>query len=165
MPQTVQVADETLILNGSGVRTATIFRVRVYVAALYLESKSADAQSIISSGDTKRLELHFVRSVSAASLRSMTLKAFCKLKDYPDLENRASEFCSHLVSVRKGDVLALTTHGDQLRLSINGDSRCMISGKDFCEAVMALYVGEQPIDEKLRKALLNARPNVASVGE
>ena len=43
LPDQLQVSGKTLQLNGLGLREATIFKVRVYVAGLYLEQKSTDS--------------------------------------------------------------------------------------------------------------------------
>ena len=43
MPEQVTVDGKTLVLNGLGLREATFLRVDVYVAGLYLEEKSQDA--------------------------------------------------------------------------------------------------------------------------
>ena len=46
----VTVEGRTLVLNGMGLRQATILRVHVYVGGLYLEARSADASQIMASG-------------------------------------------------------------------------------------------------------------------
>lgn len=57
------VEDRPLVLNGMGVRKATIFRVKVYVAGLYLERRSRSAADIIRSEQTKRLDVVLLRDV------------------------------------------------------------------------------------------------------
>ena len=49
MPDQVQVEGKTLVLNGMGIRKATIFHVKVYIAGLYMEKKSADPKAILGS--------------------------------------------------------------------------------------------------------------------
>jgi hypothetical protein len=43
LPDSITVESKTLVLNGMGIRKATIFRAKAYVAGLYLENKSRSA--------------------------------------------------------------------------------------------------------------------------
>src|SRR3954471_3133323 len=63
MADAITVEDRPLVLNGMGVRKATIFRVKVYVAGLYLERRSRSAADIIRSEQTKRLDVVLLRDV------------------------------------------------------------------------------------------------------
>src|SRR5215468_3158726 len=67
-PEQVQVDGGTLTLNGLGLRQATVLKVNVYVAALYVVKPSNDAKVILESNTPKELILHFVRNVSASDL-------------------------------------------------------------------------------------------------
>src|SRR3989337_2459246 len=69
MPDQATVEGKTLVLNGMGLREATFLKVAVYVAGLYLESKSADANAILGSSQVKRISMHFVRDVRADQMR------------------------------------------------------------------------------------------------
>ncbi|MGH7123758.1 MAG: chalcone isomerase family protein, partial [Stellaceae bacterium] len=60
-PDSVKVGNADLVLNGLGIRKATLLRVKVYVAALYLPQKSGDASAIVSANGRWQLVLHFVR--------------------------------------------------------------------------------------------------------
>ena len=51
--------DGTLVLNGMGLRIATIFNFRVYVAGLYVPEFQSDAEQIISNDQQRVLEDHY----------------------------------------------------------------------------------------------------------
>src|SRR5262249_48725361 len=68
LPDQITVDSKTLVLNGIGLREATWLKVDVYVAGLYLETKSSDPEAIIGSEQTKRLVMRFVRAVDRAAL-------------------------------------------------------------------------------------------------
>ena len=55
-------------LNGLGLRQATVLKVNVYVAALYVVKPSTDADAILATNTPKELTLHFVRHVSSTDL-------------------------------------------------------------------------------------------------
>ena len=68
MPDTKMVGGVALKLNGLGMREATMFKVDVYVAGLYVEKTSASAKELLEATGPKELVLKFVRNVSAADL-------------------------------------------------------------------------------------------------
>jgi Chalcone isomerase-like len=70
VPEQAQVQASPLMLNGLGLRQATMLKVNVYVAALYVAQKSTDANAILASNTPKKLVLHFVRDVDGADLIS-----------------------------------------------------------------------------------------------
>jgi hypothetical protein len=68
-PEQVQLDGNTLTLNGLGLRQATILKVDVYVAALYVAKVSSDAHALLGSNTPKELILHFVHNVSDDDLK------------------------------------------------------------------------------------------------
>src|SRR5438034_5603875 len=68
-PDQAQVEGSNLMLNGLGLRQATMLKVSVYVAALYTAKPSADPNAILGSDSPKELILQFVRDVGADDLR------------------------------------------------------------------------------------------------
>src|SRR5689334_13933681 len=70
IPKQTLVDKRTLLLNGTGMRKATIFKVKVYSAALYLEKLSHDPKEILNSNQMKKVELHFVHDVPADKMKN-----------------------------------------------------------------------------------------------
>ena len=64
-PDRATVRGRAAVLNGLGLRTATVLKVKVYVIGLYLENRSSDLQAIIASSDHKRIVMQFVRDTRA----------------------------------------------------------------------------------------------------
>jgi|SRR6478609_7690395 len=64
MPDEVTVEGAKLVLNGMGLREATVFNVNVYVAGLYLLKKSSDGEKIAAAEEPKQIRIQFVRNVS-----------------------------------------------------------------------------------------------------
>jgi hypothetical protein len=46
LPERLERAERTLVRNGMGTRTATVFRVPIYVAGLYVEAPDADGDAV-----------------------------------------------------------------------------------------------------------------------
>ena len=72
-PDSVNVASADLVLNGLGIREATLLRIKVYVGALYLPQKSSDGAAILRADGRWQLVLHFVRDVGASSFADIAL--------------------------------------------------------------------------------------------
>src|SRR5688572_15625070 len=77
-PKQIRVAGKNLILNGVGTRTATFLKVKVYEAGLYLPKKSQNAQEIINSPELKRVDMEFLRHVSAKDIQNAWTESFRK---------------------------------------------------------------------------------------
>src|SRR4051812_8029123 len=56
-------------LNGIGLRTFSVLGIRIYVAALYLERRSDNSDTILHSPETKLLDIRFLRDVDAKDAR------------------------------------------------------------------------------------------------
>src|SRR3981081_3241790 len=68
LPDQLTVAGKSLKLNGTGLRQATILKVNVYAAGLYLEKPSGDGEAIANSDQAKSIEMVFMRDVSAKQM-------------------------------------------------------------------------------------------------
>src|SRR4051812_31135287 len=68
LPDTYPLPGQTLVLNGIGIRTVTVFSVRAYVAGLYLAQKSQDARAILASPGPKVLLMQFLHSATKAQV-------------------------------------------------------------------------------------------------
>ncbi len=67
MPATATVGGEALVLNGMGIRKAYL-TIKVYVAGLYLKTKSSDAEAILKTTTPKRLDMEFKMVVERAKI-------------------------------------------------------------------------------------------------
>src|SRR5262245_53876482 len=74
-PDTATVDGTTVQLNGVGVRKAYVF-VKVYVGALYLQTKTHDAKAAIETDEAKRIVLHMVRDVTHDEMKGAMQDGF-----------------------------------------------------------------------------------------
>src|SRR5512143_1879904 len=70
VPDTASLAGRTLPLHGAGLRKKFLFKV--YVGALYLESRTANGAAVVAADAPKLVRMHFLRDVS----RDDVLKTF-----------------------------------------------------------------------------------------
>src|SRR5262249_12186286 len=78
MTDHLKLEGRELVLNGMGVRRATIFGISIYIGGLYLEKPSTDPNQILNSPEFKRVEMHFVRDVAAHRIRNAWEEALDK---------------------------------------------------------------------------------------
>ncbi len=93
-PDTAQVEGATLTLNGLGLRQATMFKVNVYVAALYVAKTSNDPNVILGAKAPSELILQFVRDVGAADIPRAGKKVSRRTRKQSCLPSRIASRCS-----------------------------------------------------------------------
>jgi hypothetical protein len=155
LPDRIQVHDRALILNGIGVRKVTIFRVKVYLVALYLEARSADAKQILQSPQRKRLVLHFLHSAS----RDQIMKAWRdglrrNVPDIRPLESRLQTLATFIPNLEKGDRIVFDFGSESSDVEIVGHARTTVAGADFSRAMLGIWLGPKAPADDLQTGLL-----------
>lgn len=156
-PDVATVDGTELILNGLGTREATIFKVNVYVAALYLENPSSDGYAICASEEKKRLILHFVRDVGESDITSAWAEGFMKNAgdDLAVYEDRILTLNSWMSQMRDGERMMFTyLPATGLEVSVKGTVMGTIEGSDFQEVFFSIWLGDDPPNGGLRDGLL-----------
>ena len=155
----VQVGSAELALNGAGVRTRVFFKV--YVGALYLQTKSNAAEAVLADAGPKRIAMHMLRDLGAEQLLSalkdglgsnhspeQLAKLAPQVKQLEDIFNLAR-------AAKSGDVILLDYQpGTGTRIMVRGDDKGTISGEEFNRALLRIWLGDRPVDAALKKAML-----------
>lgn len=157
MPDKVTVAGKSLVLNGMGLREATMFKVDVYVAGLYLEKKSSNAAAILAAREVKRIHLQFKRDVDRDDMVKALRGAFDKNAGAKKsaLADEMKSFMSWLTALDEKDTMTFTYVPEQgLTVHINGKRKGTIAGDDFARIIFAGWLGSRATDQNVRKQLL-----------
>ena len=160
MPDSITVDGNTLVLNGMGVRIKKVVfvKVKVYVGGLYLPKPNTDAAAIITADEPKQLVMHFLyKEVSRAKLVDAWTEGFeaNAPQAMAALKKRLETFESWWTDMKKGDTAAMTyLPGTGTRLEINGKEAGVIPGKDFADALFAVWLGPKPPNKELKEGLL-----------
>ncbi len=157
MESTASVEGKTLQLNGMGLRKKLFFKV--YVAGLYLESRSKDAPSVISSEQIKSIRLHILRNLSGSELSDAISEAFWRNVKSPRsvFEGRLQRLAKMFPSVVSGDNITLTyVPGKGTLVFAKGQEKGVVEGKDFADALFAVWLGDNPVQDDLKRALLGS---------
>lgn len=147
-----------LLFNGAGLRTRLFFKV--YVAALYLPRRVAAAEAVLGGADPVRMNLHLLRELDAATLNEALLDGLKpNLREgeaaglQPFLDSLGA-LMRRIGKLKEGDLVSLDFLPDGLAVGLNGQARGIVAGGRQARRLLAIWLGEHPVDEKLKKALL-----------
>jgi len=156
-PEHIQARGQTLTLNGLGLRKATIFSIKVYVGALYVAHRTADANAILSSREPVEIDLAFVFHATAGQLRDAWQEGFEKSAPghLAALQTRIAQLQSWMSGVGSGQKMSfLRIPGVGIQYSLDGSVKGTIPGDDFATAFLAIWLGSSPPSPALRAGLL-----------
>jgi hypothetical protein len=149
-----------LKLNGAGIRSKLFFKI--YIAELYLQNPSTDAQAVLSDDGQKKMVMHFLYDeVSGEKLIEGWNEGFESNLDearHAELAAQIEEFNSMFETVKKGDDVVLDyIPGIGTNVKIKGADKGTIAGKPFADALLAIWLGEKPVTSKLKAELLGKK--------
>jgi hypothetical protein len=159
-PDSVTAGGTELVLNGLGLRKATLFKVKVYVAGLYLPEKSADGAKIAGANQPWQLVLHFVHDVDASDIREAFEEGFKKAAgdNLGALRKRIDDLNARMVDFKEGHQLSYAYDPAKgTVVDVNGTSGAAIDGADFGAALLTISIGPEPPNEELKTGLLGGK--------
>ena len=158
-PKTVQTADNiSLQLNGIGYRKVTIFKIRVYAAALYLPSISKNSETILNRMTHRRLFIRFMHDVSSDDMQDAFVSNFLDNNEGTEYESKINSFAKNLPAVVEGDSLQLDWSPQGIVAQINGKIVANDSNTKFGDAVLRIWLGTSPPNGSLQRDMLSAHP-------
>lgn len=156
LAEKVEIEGHEMALNGMALRKRMVFKV--YVAALYLQTRDKQSDSILARDEARRMEMHFLRSVSAKQVGEAWLEGLAANTPQagPDLKERFDKLLKMMVDLKKGDVMSFTyVPGSGTTVEAAGQVKGLIPGRDFSDALLACWIGPNPgPGESFKKELL-----------
>ncbi|HET8541682.1 MAG TPA: chalcone isomerase family protein [Anaeromyxobacter sp.] len=153
---TLTVGGRELKLNGAGIRTKLF--VKVYAGALYLAEPSQDAAAILAADGPRRVRMVFLRDVDKKKIMETYREGFQKNSAGPELQAllaKLDRIAPAIVDMRRGAEMFVTyVPGEGTTVASAGATPVTIEGKDFADAMFRNWLGSQPADADLKKAML-----------
>jgi hypothetical protein len=149
-PEQLQTEGGQLVLNGLGIRQATVFKVDVYVGALYLTKPSTDAKAILDSGSPYAVVMQFVRNVGAKDIAKGWTEGFERndREQLPALNARIGTLAGWMSDIKSGQRLQFAYKpGAGVEVNVNGTVKGSISGADFARAFLSIWLATPPNPE------------------
>lgn len=173
MPEKLTIADQTLALNGGGVRK--VMFMKPYIAGLYLKEAETDAQEIMMADEVMVIRLELISGTS----RTLFLRAFKNGMrsaagsldmSWDTLEDRYDKFVELLSGdIEEGDLFEFVYLPDEgLQVIKNNEHLGTIEGLDFKQAYYGIWLNdESPADENLKAGMIEGdmRIDMAEIRE
>jgi hypothetical protein len=149
-----------LSLNGAGLRKRAFFQV--YAIGLYLPEKKSVSTEVLAATGPKRVAIHMLRDVDAdqfAGALADGIKDNHNEAEAKALEPRVKQLATVMLEMKeakKGMRITLDwlpAAGTQVTVDAK-PLGAPIPGEDFYRALLKIWLGEKPVQDDLKKALL-----------
>jgi len=159
LPDQATVAGKSLKLNGAGLRQATILKINVYAAGLYLENSSNDGEAIANSDQIKSIEMVFMREVSAKQMAEAFQEGFDKncVAGCAQLKPDITKLQGLLKDMKKGDSMSFHFLAEGVAVMIRGQKVGSIGDKAFSHQLIRCWIGKNPPNAGLKEGLLGGK--------
>ena len=148
-----------LRLNGAALRK-TYMVIDTYVGGLYLENKSHNGEDILERDEHRRMLFHvLLRKVSARKV-AQALKDALVINISKEEQERLEPNINQFLSMFKGRL----QHGDEVSIDyipgsgtqviIGGVSKGVVPGKQFADALLSVWVGDNPVGSSFKQDIL-----------
>ena len=151
-----RVGDTELSLTGAGLRKRVFFQV--YAIGLYVQDRKADP---ITQPGPKRVQIHMLRDVGADTFNEALAEGIranhseAQVQALEPRVQRLGAVIGEVKEARKGMRIALDWNGTATQVLIDGRAAgAPIEGADFYSALLRIWLGEKPVQEDLKRALL-----------
>ena len=156
---TIADKDGALVLNGAGLRKRAFFQV--YAIGLYLPEKKTAAADAIGATGAKRVVMHMLRDVGADQFGEALTDGMkenhseAEMKALEPRVKQLSAIMAEMKEAKKGMRITLDWTPAGTQVTVNGKaSGAPIPGEDFYRALLRIWLGDKPVQDDLKKALL-----------
>jgi hypothetical protein len=155
LDQTVTINSQQLKLNGFGIRKK--FFVKVYIGSLYAAKSLPSATAALNDNGDKLIRMNFLHSkVEKEKIIEAFSDGFANnspdLIGSPEVKKFLTLFTADFI---RGDIVDLTLGADgTVSASHNKKSLGTIPSTKLARAVLAIYLGDKPADDSLKKGML-----------
>ncbi|HOL64103.1 MAG TPA: chalcone isomerase family protein [Accumulibacter sp.] len=155
-----RIGNAEVTINGAGIRKKAVFKV--YAMALYLPEKHATADAVLNSKGAKRIAIHLLRDLSAQQFVEALQEGIASNHNEVEmaaLKDRLKQLSDTLLAIgeaRNGSNIVIDWQPESAtRLLVNGQSKGKdIAGEDFFKALLKIWLGNKPVQDDLKLALL-----------
>ena len=162
---------EGMSLLGTGLRTRTMLKVKVYAIGLYADGEalkgplaafkgrttSPDFYKALAWGDFPRqVTMKFVRDVTRDQIQG----AFREVLTTAD-KAKVDAFLGYFGDTKSGQEYVLRwVPGRGLLSTVNGQEKPAIDDKNFAAAVFGIWLGDKPIQDDIKRDLVARAPQL-----
>lgn len=157
LPETKQLGDHSLMLNGVGTRSK--FFLDLYVGSLYLPSKNSDASSIVSADELMSIRLDIISSlITAEKMTNATLEGFDNSTggNMSAIKAQIDQFLSAFKKdINEGDSFEFIYEPNKGVTVLKNDvSKGVIEGLAFKQALFGIWLSDDSVQTSLKEDML-----------
>lgn len=153
----INVADQALTLNGTGVRSK--FFLDLYIGALYLAEKSDEGKDVIAADAPMTIRLYITSSlIDGKKMSEATLDGFVKSTNgnlapiQKEVDLLISAFRD---AVEENDIFDLQYVPNKgVSVIRNGEVKVVVPGIEFKKALFGIWLSEDPVQDDLKEGML-----------
>lgn len=156
--EAIKVGANELALNGVGVRSKVF--IKVYVGALYATQKSSTPAVLLNAATPRRMVMRMLRDIDADTLYGALRDGLKDNNSEAELAalkaptDQFAEIMKKIGTAKNGDSVAIDFTAEGVAVSFNGEARGKVASVPFARALLKVWLGENPVDSSLKKALL-----------
>jgi hypothetical protein len=157
-PPKLKRENAELLLNGAGVRKKMFFKL--YVAGLYVHTKTKDAGDVVNGDKEEAMYLTITSGmINSGNMSEAIEDGFKKSmnNNLAPLQSKIDLFIDAFrkEGIREGDVFEMWYEPiTGVMTTKNGKFQSVIAGWDFKKALFGIWFSDNPVDDDLKKALL-----------
>jgi hypothetical protein len=156
--------DQQLVLNGAGLRKRAFFQV--YAIGLYLPEKKTVAAEVVGATGPKRIAIHMLRDVGADQFTDALMDGMkenhspAEMKALEPRVKQLAAILGEMKEAKKGMRITLDWFSAAgTTVTVDGRAAGLpILGDDFYRALLKIWLGDNPVQADLKKALLGEKP-------
>ncbi len=154
------LGNASIVANGAGMRKKAFFKV--YAMALYLPEKQADADAVLAAKGAKRIAITLLRDLTAKQFVDALHEGVAENHSESEmaaLKERLDQFSAAMLGIGEAktgaQVLIDFLPEGVTRLTVNNEVRGdNVAGEDFFNALLKIWIGNKPVQDDLKQALL-----------
>ncbi len=157
LPDTMQLGESKLVLNGAGTRSK--FFIDLYVGSLYLQKKNNVSNDVINAEEKMVIRLDITSSmISSEKMTKATLEGFenATNDNISPIKTEIDKFMSAFSEeIKEGDTFGFAyvpTEG--VVVTKNGTIKETISSKPFKRALFGIWLSDDPAQDSLKEKML-----------
>ena len=135
------------------------FGIKLYVCGLYLPEKSQDAPAIVAADSPMAARLHITSGLITGEKMEEAVRDGFDLSTGGNTAPIAAEI-DQMLSIFRDNVSENDTYdliytpGSGVEAFKNNTSKCVIEGLAFKQALFGMWLGEKPVQKKLKEQML-----------
>jgi hypothetical protein len=156
IPEKLTCAGQELPVSGYGLRTATFFKIKIYVLGIYANKKIQQGRIEELNQRPLCFSFTYLKDFSDKDVDRAWDYQFKESADhsYPELKNDLKSLKSFFGEIKGNRKQMIEIHEDSVQFYENDKNVGTIKGKDFQKAFLSIWFGKNPPTEDLKKSLL-----------